>query len=93
MRAKSNSDDGGSGEKTLVGFECGSEIGGVALSSIGKALTRYVAVLLEPGLEDAEVEDTARLIEGIVATEMGPEILAIGSVEDEVMVKIEDDSD
>ncbi|KAM0708972.1 hypothetical protein Q7P35_003008 [Cladosporium inversicolor] len=93
VRAKSKSDDGGSGEKTPVGFECGSDTGGVALSTIGKVLTRYIAVLLEPGLANADVEDTARLIEGIVATEMGPEIMAIGSAEDEVMVKIEDDSD
>jgi hypothetical protein len=42
-------------------------------------------------LADARVEDTARLIEGIVATEMGPEIPPI-QVEDEMMV-IEDDSE
>ena len=91
-RARAKSEDGGSGEKALVGFEHGSEIGGMALSKIGKALTKYVDVLLEPALANAEVEDTARLIEGILSTEMGPAILAIGTGE-EVNVKIEDDSD
>ena len=91
-KARSKSADGGSGEKTLVGFEHGSEMGGMALSTIGKALTRYVDVLLEPAIAHAEMEDTARLVEGILSTEMGPEILAIGSVE-EVVVKMEDDSD
>jgi hypothetical protein len=64
----------------------------MALSTIGKALTRYVDVLLEPALANAVVEDTARLIEGIVSTEMGPDILAI-ETGDEVMDNIEDDSD
>ena len=90
-RVKSE-DGGGCGEKMQVGFGHGSEIGGMGLSTIGKALTRYVEVLLEPAIANAEVEDTARLIEGIVSTEMGPEILAIGT-EDEVMDNIEDDSD
>lgn len=93
-KARRRSDSaGGDVEPQQIGFEHCSEIGGMAFSSIGKALTTYIDVLLEPGLAGAEVEDTARLIEGIVATEMGPEILAIGVVEDEVMVKIEDDSD
>lgn len=84
-------DDGENGEERSIGFDHCSEIGGMALSKIGKALTRYVDVLLEPALADARVEDAARLIEGIVATEMGPEILPV-QMEDEMM-KIEDDSD
>ena len=92
-RARAKGEGGGSGEKTMqVGFEHGSEIGGMALSTIGKALTRYVDVLLEPALAGAVVEDIGRLIEGIVSIEMGPEILAI-ETEDEVVVKMEDDSD
>lgn len=93
-KARRRSDSaGGDVEPQQIGFEHCSEIGGMAFSSIGQALTTYIDVLLEPGLAGAEVEDTARLIEGIVSTEMGPEILAIGVMEDEVMVKIEDDSD
>lgn len=91
-KARSKSEDGGCGEKMQIGFEHGSVIGGMALSTIGKALTGYVDVLLEPALANAVVEDTARLIEGIVSTEMGPDILAI-ETGDEVMDNIEDDSD
>jgi hypothetical protein len=64
----------------------------MASSSVGKALTQYVDVLLEPALADAVVEDTARLIEGIVSTEMGPDI-PLKEIGDDVMVKMEDDSD
>jgi hypothetical protein len=93
-KARGRSDSaGGDVEAQQVGFEHCSEIGGMAFSSIGKALTRYIDILLEPGLAGAEVEDTASLIGGIVATEMGPDILAIVVVEDEVMVKMEYDSD
>jgi hypothetical protein len=94
-KARGKSDGAEEGDERVVqpriGFEHCSEIGGMALSTIGKALTRYVDVLLEPALADARVEDTARLIEGIVATEMGPEIPPI-QVEDEMMA-IEDDSE
>jgi hypothetical protein len=85
--------DVGTGEEIVqIGFDCHSEIGGMASSSVGKALTQYVDVLLEPALADAVVEDTARLIEGIVSTEMGPDI-PLKEIGDDVMVKMEDDSD
>jgi len=79
-------------EGIQVGFEHRSEIGGMALSKVGKALARYVDILLEPAIADAFVEDTAKLIEGIVATEMGLKIERIEAM-DEVMVKVEDDSE
>ena len=95
-KARGRSDSGGEGEiearQPGVGFEQCIMVPGMALSTIGKALTRYVDVLLEPALANATVEDTARLIEGIVATELGPDILPV-EVADEVMVKLEDDSD
>jgi hypothetical protein len=93
-KARAADEDGEHGNghvQPRIGFEHCSEIGGMALSSIGKALTRYVDVLLEPALAGAVVEDTARLIEGILSTEMGPDIMPV-QVEDEMM-KIEDDSD
>lgn len=72
-------------------FGADTHIGGMALSKVGKALTRYVDILLEPALADADVEDVERLVEAIVSTEMGPEIPV--KAMQEVMVKVEDDSD
>jgi hypothetical protein len=68
-----------------------SPIGNMAYSRVGKALSQYVGVLLEPGLEGAEVEEVELLVEGIVSTEMGPDVPA--RVVQDVMVKIEDESD
>jgi hypothetical protein len=68
-----------------------SPIGNMAYSRVGKALAQYVGVLLEPGLENAEVEDVELLIEGIASVEMGPDVPA--RVVQDVMVKIEDESD
>jgi hypothetical protein len=92
-KAQAKSNDGVAEESIQIGFDHHSEIGGMALSNVGKALTQYVNVLLEPALANAVVEDTARLIEGIVATEMGPEIPAMPILDEMVMVKMEDDSD
>jgi hypothetical protein len=63
----------------------------MAYSRVGKALGLYVGVLLEPGLENAEVENVELLVEGIVSTEMGPDVPA--RVVQDVVVNIEDESD
>lgn len=74
-----------------TGFGHDTQIGGMAFSKVGKALTRYVDVLLEPALADADVEDAQRLVEAIVSTVMGPEIPV--KPMQEVTIKIEVDSD
>jgi hypothetical protein len=68
-----------------------SRIGNMAYSRVGKALAQYVGLLLEPGLENAEVEDVEKLVEAIVSTEWEPDVPA--KVVHDVVVKIEDESD
>jgi hypothetical protein len=68
-----------------------SQVGNMWFSKVGKALTKYVDVLLEPSLTNANVEDEDELVKAIVSTEMGPEIPA--RVMPEVMVMVEDDSE
>ena len=59
------------------GYSLDTLVGNMALSKVGKTFAKYVEVLLEPGLENAQMEDVEKLIEGIRSTEFGGEIEAM----------------
>lgn len=45
----------------------------MVVSKLGRAFNHYVQVLLEPGIQNAVVEDVEWLVQGILSIEMGPE--------------------
>jgi hypothetical protein len=65
-------------------------LGGLKWQSvIGKAFCGYVGVLLEPALNNANVEDDGKLVAGILGVVLGPEILPV-EVDDEQVNVVED---
>lgn len=93
VKTRKSEVDGAENVEAQTGYGVDTQVGGMALSKVGKALTKYVDVLLEPALANANEEDVDRLVEAIVSTEMGPEIPVKKMPMQNAAIKIEDDSD